>query len=177
MRALHLDFFHPAPPRVRLGLALLALGLTATAFVLWRHYTLDNEAAAIEARLADSRRLAARELPRLRVPAGDPKLIAQEVGQANTVLARLAFPWDALFGQLESAANDSVALLAIQPEASGSRLRLAGEARRFEDLLAYIGRLEATPGLANVYLAAHEQRANAGRAVAFTVVAEWVGAR
>jgi small nuclear ribonucleoprotein (snRNP)-like protein len=51
-----------------------------------------------------------------------------------------------------------------------------GEARRVEDLLAYIGRLEATDGFANVFLANHEFKAGAGETpVTFSLTAEWVG--
>jgi hypothetical protein len=81
-----------------------------------------------------------------------------------------------MFGELESAASANVALLGIQPDGAGRQVRLAGEARRFEDLLAYVARLEATPGFANVFLAGHELKSGSGgQVVAFTLAAEWVG--
>src|SRR5262249_28469227 len=53
---------------------------------------------------------------------------------------------------------------------------LVGEARGFEDRLAYSGRLEETAGFANVLLGSHELKAEAtGQAVAFTLTADWVG--
>jgi Tfp pilus assembly protein PilN len=92
------------------------------------------------------------------------------------VLASLTLPWDAMFGELESAADAHVGLLAIQPDASGRQVRLAGEARTFEALLAYVARLEATAGFANVLLATHELKAGgAERPVTFTLTADWVG--
>jgi Tfp pilus assembly protein PilN len=114
----------------------------------------------------------------MRLTAGDQKLLAQEVGRANAVLASLTLPWDAMFGELESAANANVGLLAIQPDASGRQVRLAGEARNFEELLAYVARLESTAGFANVLLATHELKpGGAERSVAFTLTADWVGRR
>jgi Tfp pilus assembly protein PilN len=176
MRALRLDFLHPAGPRVQAGVVLLAFGIAAAALVLWRYYAVAAEVERIEAQIADVKRLAHRDLPRMRLPAGDAKVLTQEVGRANAVLASLTLPWDAMFGELEGAASGNVALLGIQPEASGRQVRLAGEARRFEDLLAYIGRLEATAGFANVLLASHELKAGtAGQPVAFTLTADWVG--
>ncbi len=176
MRALHLDFLHPAGPRLQIGLALLALGVAAAGLVAWRYYALTGEVARVEARLEDAQRLARRDLPRMRLPAGDPKAVSQEVGRANAVLASLTVPWDAMFGELESAASASVALLGIQPDGAGRQVRLAGEARRFEDLLAYVAALEATPGFANVFLAGHELKpGSGGQVVAFTLAAEWVG--
>jgi len=176
MRALHLDFLHPAGPRFQVGAALLALGVVAAILVGWRYYALGRDVAELEERLADVKRLERRDFPRMRVSAGDAKVLAQEVGRANAVLASLTLPWDAMFGELESAASANVGLLAIQPEASGRQVRLVGEARSFEELLAYIGRLEATAGFANVLLATHELKAGgAQRPVAFALTAEWVG--
>ncbi len=176
MRALELDFLHPAGPQFRVGAALLALGVAAAVLVAWRYYALGRDVGELEERLADVRRLERRELPRMRLTAGDAKVLAQEVGRANAVLASLTLPWDAMFGELESAASASVGLLGIQPDASGRQVRLAGEARSFEELLAYIGRLEATAGFANVLLATHELKpGGTQRAVAFTLTADWVG--
>jgi hypothetical protein len=176
MRALELDFLHPAGPRLQVGIALLALGVAAAGFVAWRYFALSGDVERLDAQIADVKRLARRESPRMRLPAGDAKLLAQEVGRANAVLASLTLPWDAMFGELEAAASANVALLGIQPDGAGRQVRLAGEARRFEDLLAYIGRLEATQGFANVFLSGHELRSGAGgQAVAFTLTADWVG--
>lgn len=179
MRALQLDFLHPAGARLQLGVALLAFGVAAAGAVAWRYYSLASDVARLEVELEDARRLARRGLPRMRVSPTDAKLLAQEVGRANAVLANLTLPWDAMFGELEAAASPNVALLGIQPEGSGRQVRLSGEARRFEDLLAYVERLEATPGFAGVFLSGHELKPPAGGAqpVAFTLTAEWVGRR
>jgi hypothetical protein len=178
MRALHLDFLQLEAPRTRLGVVLLIAGIAGVALAGWRHQTVAAELATLDSRLADVKQLARRELPRVRGAVGDPKVVGQEVARANAVLASLTLPWDALFGELEAAATDRVALLAIQPDGSGTQVRLGGEARRFEDLLTYIARLEATPGFANVFLAGHELKSGSkDRAVAFTLVADWIGRR
>jgi len=176
MRALHLDFLHPAGPRFQVGAALAAVGVVAAILVGWRYYALGRDVADLEEHLADVKRLERRDLPRMRISTSDPKMLAQEVGRANAVLASLTLPWDAMFGELEAAASANVGLLAIQPEASGRQVRLAGEARSITELLAYIGRLEATPGFANVLLATHELKpGGAERPVLFTLTADWVG--
>jgi Tfp pilus assembly protein PilN len=173
---LQLDFLHPGRAPVRMGMLLLVAGLASVAVVGWHHQNVAAQAAELNRRLADTQRLVRRELPAVQETTGDPKAVAQEVIRANAVLANLAVPWDALFGELEAAADPNVALLSIQPEGGGRRVRLAGESRRFEDLLAYIARLESTAGFANVFLVGHELRSvGAERAVAFTVSADWVG--
>jgi Tfp pilus assembly protein PilN len=173
---MRLDFLHPTGPQLKLGAALLALGVVITGIAGWRYHVVAAEVDQLQSRLADVQRLAKRGLPRVREAAGDAKSLAQEVVQANAVLASLTVPWEAMFGELEQAASPNVTLLSIQPEASGRHVRLMGEARRFEDLLAYIGRLEATDGFANVFLANHEFKAGAGETpVTFSITAEWVG--
>jgi hypothetical protein len=172
---LHLDFVRPRAPRHGLGAALLALGVFAAVATLVEYRALAGEAGRLEARIADTQRMARRELPRLRQAALDPKALADEVRNANAVLAHLTIPWDALFREIEAAGDASVALLAIQPDAANRAVRIAGEARRFEDVLAYIGRLEARPALANVFLTSHELRpGGAQRPVAFTLVGQWI---
>jgi hypothetical protein len=99
--------------------------------------------------------MARRELPRLRQAALDPKALADEVRNANAVLAQLD-PWDALFSEIEAAGDRTIAL---------SRSARRGNARpphhrrgALRDVLAYVGRLEQRPGIANVFLASHELR-------------------
>lgn len=174
MRRLHLDFLHPEPPLALAGLLLLAAGIAATAGAGARYYMISSEVGALEQRISDAKRLARRDMPRLRPPVGDPKQLGEEVQRANAVLAQLTFPWDAMFKELEDASSDDVALLALQPEGNGRGLRVGGEAKRFEDLLAYIARLEARDGFSNVFLVSHEIKpAGAQKPVAFTLVADW----
>jgi Tfp pilus assembly protein PilN len=176
VHALDLDFLAPSRTRARLGPLLLVAGLIAVSGVLWRDRTLSEEQAQLSQRVGASRSVAQRQSPVAADLLRDPKLLAQEVTRANLVLANLAVPWDALFGELESASNANVALLSIQPGTGGRKVQLSGEARRFEDLLAYMQRLESTPGFANVFLTEHEMRnANADRAVSFTINTDWVG--
>lgn len=176
VRTLDLDFLNTERVRTRLGPLLLAAGIAATAAVVWRDRTLADQANALTQRIGDARSVVRRNTPGADLVARDPKLLAQEVVRANVVLANLAVPWDALFGELESASNPNVALLAIQPAAGGRKVQLSGEARRFDDLLAYMTRLEATAGFANVLLTEHEMRnPGADRAVSFTIAADWIG--
>jgi len=172
---LHLDFARPRAPRTWLGVGLLAAGAFAAVATLAEYRMLAGEAARLEARIADTQRMARRELPRLRQTALDPKALADEVRNANAVLAQLTIPWDALFSEIEAAGDRTIALLSIQPDAGTRALRITGEARRFEDVLAYVGRLEQRPGIANVFLASHELRqGGAQRPVAFALVAQWL---
>lgn len=172
---LHLDFVRPRAPRTWLGAGLLAAGAFAAVATLAEYRMLAGESARLEARITDTQRMARREMPRLRQAALDPKALADEVRNANAVLAQLTIPWDALFSEIEAAGDRTIALLSIQPDARTRALRITGEARRFEDVLAYVGRLEQRPGIAHVFLASHELRqGGAQRPVAFALVAQWI---
>jgi Fimbrial assembly protein (PilN) len=176
VRAVDLDFLATSRSGTRLGPLLLLAGVLAVSGVLWRDRTLTEEAAQLHQRVGDSRRFARPAAPVAQDLVRDPKQLALEVTRANGVLANLAVPWDALFAELEAASNSNVALLSIQPGTGGKRVLLSGEARRFEDLLSYMQRLESTSGFANVLLTEHEMRnASADRAVSFTLAADWVG--
>jgi Tfp pilus assembly protein PilN len=174
-RRLHLDFARPRPPRVWLGASLAVAGALAAAATLVQYHALAGEAARLEARIADAQRMARRDLPRLRQVGLDPRALAEEVRAANAVLAQLTIPWGALFREIEAAGSEDIALLSIQPDARARALRIAGEGRRFEDVLAYVARLESRPALADVFLASHELRdGGADRPVAFALAARWV---
>ena len=173
---LHLDFVRPRAPRTWLGAALLAAGVVAALVALVDYKRLADEVTGLETRIADTQRMARRELPRLRQVALDPKALADEVRNANVVLAQLTIPWEALFREIEAAGDPGIALLSIQPDATARAVRIAGEARRFEDVLAYVGRLGQREAFADVFLTNHELRqGGAQRPVAFGVIARWVG--
>ena len=174
MRTLHLDFLHPEAPNAKLGFVLLLAGVIVASWVSWRFVVLDRAASALATRVADTEQMSKRGLSAVKTITGDPKVVAQEIAQANAVLASLTVPWDAMFRSLESARGDQVGLLGIQPEGSGRNVRIAGEARQYEDILAYLKRLEVTEGFSNVFLVAHEIKTTGNtRAIAFTLTAEW----
>ncbi|MDB6002689.1 MAG: putative secretion system transrane protein 1 [Rhizobacter sp.] len=183
MRRLQLDFLHPTTARGVAGPLLLAVGVVALLLSLWQQHTLDAESKALQASLAATPSATQAATPvRARVPLRlarlDDRQLAQEVERANVAIATLSVPWPNFFAELEAASDPKVALLAIQPEADGRRIRISGEARRFQDMLGYLTRLEATPGLANVLLVSHEVRSangTRGTTVGFTLTADWVG--
>lgn len=170
---LHLDFVRPHARRPRLAALLLAAGLAAAAGAGAGYVRLAAQAERLQGAIADTTRMLRRELPRLRA-VGDPKQLAEEVRGANLVLAQLTVPWDGLFREIEAAGGEGIALLAIQPDAASGTVRLAGEARRYEDALAYVARLESGSVLSRVFLASHELRpGGAPRPVAFGILAQW----
>jgi hypothetical protein len=154
-----------------LELALAGTGAVALAFALAQYGTLVNERASLERALAEADRFSRRQGPGPSDTRGLDKATLAEVQRANVVAARLAVPWDPLFIDLESAAGEGIALTGFEPEAGLRRLRIQGEARRFEDLTRYLARLEKAPALQNVFLTGHEMRE---RGLTFTLTADWI---
>lgn len=172
MKRLELDFAHPRRRfRVADG-AWLVAGVLAFAAVAFEHRSLAVQRAELEAALAQADRSSAGERFGSTDPArADLRALAAEISRVNAVAARLAVPWDVLFADLEAAAGQGVTLLGFEPEAEARRLRISARARRFEDMTAYLRRLEATDAFDHVFLAAHETGERG--AVTFTLTAAW----
>ena len=97
-----------------------------------------------------------------------------QMQQALVVVEQLALPWSPLFSAIERAHTETVALLAVQPDAQRRSVTIIGEAKAYEDVLVYVSRLREEARLKNVYLVGNEVREDQPqRPVAFTVSADW----
>lgn len=170
MRALSLDFKQTPRQWSVLGLVVLIVGAVAIGFVLNQERELAGQVELAEARLAN---LAKRGNFRSAVPVDNQEL-QQEIRQANEILSQLSLPWDELFKAVESTSEKEIALLAIQPDAGKRTVRIGGEAKNFDALLAYITRLEESNELQQVFLTSHEVRQqDPEKPVRFALVANW----
>ncbi len=172
MRRLDLSFVRETRTPAWIGPVLLAAGLLAATAATADYVSASSERERLQSQRTEVRKLMRRELPQLARPMGDPTLVAKELDYARLVLNELARPWDALFLELERAATPHVALLGVQPGASGSTVRLRGEARNYSDLLDYIVRLQNTERFADVLLNSHEEQREGG--IRFTLTANWI---
>lgn len=166
MRRLRLDFA-PAPRGIApAAIALLAAGALALAAALWAYGSARADHDALQAALQQ------------RPASGSSRGAASQARGAESiraegVLASLGLPWAALFDALEATAGHGVVLTGLQPEAEARRVRITAQARRFDDIADYAGRLQGTGILANVQIVAHETR---DQRTQFTLQADW-GAR
>lgn len=170
MRALDLDFVRSTRPWPVWGLLLLVVGAAVLTQVVVSERELAGRIALSESRLA----LLARHGAKQGVGSGDAQNVEQEIRQANTILQQLTLPWAALFKAVEDANDKQIALLAIQPDAQKSQVRLQGEAKNLKALLDYIGRLAQGGTLTQVYLTNHEIKAqDPEQPVQFSLLANW----
>ena len=112
------------------------------------------------------------------VQAAGRKVPAEEIAAARETVDRLATPWARLFGALESAASDEVALLGIEPDPKAGTVVISGDSKDYLAALTYVLNLERNEALDRVQLVRHEVKANDPQApVSFAVSARWSEAR
>jgi len=169
--ALALDFKRTPRPWAWLGVLLLVIGAAWLAQVVNSERTRCGQ---IDLAAARQQSMARHGKLRPAAPPPDAEALQQQIRQANTILQQLALPWDTLFQTLEATRDKDIALLSIQPDAAKQRVRIGGEAKNLETLLAYIARLEQGRVLDHVYLTSHEVRTQeAEQPVRFTLAAHW----
>jgi Tfp pilus assembly protein PilN len=167
-QALRIDFCrHPPTPRwvapLLLAVAVAFAGDVGFSFIKVRQNYLKNESAL------------AKLEPRSYKPARNAP--AEEIALARDTLQRLATPWDKLFGALESAADEQVALLAIQPDPRAGTLVISGDSKDYLAALTYVLNLSRAEALSHVQLARHEVKNDPQKTVAFSVSAQWSARR
>lgn len=159
MERLDLDFRRKNHNAPWLGRGLLALAACVALDAGLSYHAAQKILGENQARLAQ------------RTPGGAaPKATPQEVAAVKETVQRLSLPWDELFGALESAASDKVALAAIEPDAKAGTVTISGDGKDYLAALSYVLNLSRTEGLQRVQLVRHEQK-NEG--VSFAVSAAW----
>ena len=102
------------------------------------------------------------------------KVSPQEVAVVRDTVERLSLPWDELFGALEAAASDRVALASIEPDTKAGTVTISGDGKDYLAALSYVSNLSRTDSLGRVQLVRHEQKANDPNGpVSFAVSAMW----
>jgi len=163
MQRIELDFIRRAPRSRWAGRVLLAVALGVTGDMAFTFAQLDRAVKANEA-------LVARAQPRKAVQS----VSNEELALARDTVERLGLPWTKLFAALEGAANDQVALLAIEPDTKNGTVKITGDSKDYLAALGYVLNLSQADALSNVQLVRHEVKQNdPQRPVAFSISAAW----
>jgi type IV pilus assembly PilN-like protein len=163
MHRLNLDFAARARRAPWAGAMLFAVAFAVAGDAAWSYVHARRTFVQAETLLARAHpRQASRAVP------------AEEVAAARDTVQRLTLPWPGLFGALETAASDDVALLAIEPDPRAGKVTIRGDSKDYLAALAYVLNLSRSPALSGVELVRHEVKQNDPRhAVAFSVSAAW----
>src|SRR5689334_19215288 len=170
---IRLDFARPR--RSSVAVLLLLAGVLAAVIAAMAERQAAGDLHAREARLDEIRSMSRRARPAIEGEEGDSPEVREQIGKANAVLGQMNVPWSDLFAAVESAQDDNVALLAVQPDPRARTLLLGGQGKDLRDVLAYMGRLQQTQRLHEVVLVTHEVKVKEpGQPVEFTLSARWL---
>jgi len=150
-------FYNVRAVQVALGtVALILLGVTAfntlqiTRLSLAQR-TLGAKAAGAEAEAA--RLSGAAAAIRAQINPAELTIVANAAREANAIIDRRAFSWTELLAQFEATLPPDVRIMSVQPQLNRDGVFMVGiavEARRIEDLDAFIEALEAKGTFHNV---------------------------
>ena len=175
-RRLGIDFGPRTRSSAWWGIAILLAGLMATIAVVERHRALDEERERLEAGMRERGR--SKPTAPLRSPSATQDVAQRQNNARRSVVRALGRPWEQLFTDIEAAASDRIALLALEPDPRRGEVRLAGEAREPQALYDYIAALERTGSMSRVSLTQHEAvRDSSAGAVRFVLIGVWQGVR
>jgi len=106
--------------------------------------------------------------------APSPRIGADELNAAQKAMDQLVIPWNVLFSAMEKAASDKVRLISLEPDAEKRRMRIVAETEDVYEMLEYLRRLSAQPGLGKIVLG-NQQAMEDGQkpAVRFTLEGSW----
>ncbi|MCL2591311.1 MAG: hypothetical protein FWD67_10675 [Betaproteobacteria bacterium] len=164
---------HRRHPYDRTGWALLVVAAGVGLFLAWHYAMLVREFNAGEAERA---RLQRPVSGAAYVPSTEEKArLRTEMRFARRVIEQLDTPWLDLFDAVETAYDDNVTLLGIEPEPDRREVRLLAEAKDTEAMLAYVRQVRQSPVLRDAWLANHQiNLQDPLRPVRFSINARWL---
>jgi len=151
--------------------------------MLWILFMLSMSLAFMHAsvgrRQSEIARLRAQSHARTAVPAAAPVAARAPVPEAqaaavNAAVLQLNLPWRALHDAVQAGTPANIALLALEPDARKSLLRITAEAKGSEDMIAYVEQLKKSEWFSGVLLTRHEiNEQDPNRPIRFQLDAQW----
>lgn len=178
MRALRLDYQRSNKPVPWLGLGIMIAALAALTLMGGYYQALNHRIAFWERKIDHIERLSSHRVHASR-PLTEQAERAQllEVKQANQVVRQLSLPWNALFKAVETAGGQNIALLSLEPDLQKGTVKISGEAKDLDAMLAYVKQLSTREVFGSVFLQNHQiQQTDPEKPLHFSVLAYWKGA-
>jgi Tfp pilus assembly protein PilN len=103
-----------------------------------------------------------------------PPVPEAQAAAVNAAVLQLNLPWRALHDALQAGTPPNIALLALEPDAKKSSLRITAEAKASDDMIAYVEQLQKADWFTTVTLARHEiNEQDPNRPIRFQIDALW----
>jgi hypothetical protein len=104
--------------------------------------------------------------------------LEDRIRKANRVIRQLSTPWEDVFGGMESANGQHIALLSMESDPGNAEVRVAAEARNVPKMLEYLERLRQDGRLSPAILQSHQLMIeDPSRPVRFTFTASWTSVK
>jgi hypothetical protein len=183
MKKIRIDFAPPSlarawhrTPRGTWGMLFAAVALVpGLGSSITQYRGLQAKEAQHMAQVAQARARAAASAP---VAAPVRVVPPAQAGAVNASVQQLNLPWRGLHDAVQAATPASIALLALEPDAKKSTVRITAEAKSSDDMIAYVEQLERIEWFTTVLLARHEiKEQDPNRPIRFQVDAQWRAAQ
>lgn len=156
-------FYNERAVQLMLGLVVVLVAVV-TAFNIVEVIRLTESQRILGAHAVESEQEAARlrseaATIRAQINARELEVVANAAREANSIIDQRAFSWSDLFDQLEHTLPDDVRITAVDPSLSPQGqfiVNIGVQARRSEDLDAFIEALEKTGSFRDVITPAEE---------------------
>jgi hypothetical protein len=103
-----------------------------------------------------------------------PPLPPAQASAVNAAVRQVNLPWRALHDAIGAATPPAVALLALEPDAHKSSVRITAEARTSDAMIAYVEQLRTVEWFSGVLLSRHEiNEQDPNRPIRFQIDAQW----
>jgi hypothetical protein len=166
MQRIDLDFAARSRRSQLAGTVLAAVALAVAGDAAWSYVNAKRT-------IVEAETLIARAHPHGASRAAKP-VSPEEVAVARDTVQRLTLPWPGLFGAIESASSQDVALLTVEPDPRSGKVTISGDSKDYLAALTYVLNLSRSEALSSVELVRHEVKANDPRhPVAFAISAAW----
>lgn len=125
-------------------------------------------------RMAQAAQARARAVARAPVAAPARVVPPAQASAVNVSVQQLNLPWRGLHDAVQAATPASIALLALEPDAKKSSVRITAEAKSSDDMIAYVEALQKIDWFSTVLLARHEiNEQDRNRPIRFQIDAQW----
>jgi hypothetical protein len=166
MQRIDLDFAARSRRSQLAGTVLAAVALAVAGDAAWSYVNAKRTIAEAETLIARARPHGASRAAKAVSP--------EEVAVARDTVQRLTLPWPGLFGAIESASSQDVALLTVEPDPRSGKVTISGDSKDYLAALTYVLNLSRSDAFSGVELVRHEVKANDPRhPVAFAISAAW----
>lgn len=162
------------PHKIKImALVLLVMGGLINAGLFLYHQNLANRTHLLEAEIQQMTQVATPS-KFIKVDAQTNSNSREESNAVNAAIIQISLPWVPLFKALEATSNDTVKLLAVEPNPKKGHLRISAVALDIDGMMVYVGDLSQQKIFKDVTLLSQETiEVNGKMAVQFMVETGW----